>query len=89
MRAEILLIYYSPQKKSITDKDDEEERRLFYVALTRARKKLYLTYASVRSMFGSRVINIPSSFIDDIAPEILASESREDGNFHGKVIYLE
>lgn len=69
--------------------ESEEERRLFYVALTRARKKLYLTYASVRSMFGSRVINIPSSFIDDIAPEILASESREDGNFHGKVIYLE
>lgn len=69
--------------------DNEEERRLFYVALTRARKKLFLTYASVRNIFGSRVINIPSSFIDDIAPEILESESRDNGNFHGKIIYLE
>lgn len=46
--------------------DDEEERRLFYVALTRARKMLYLTYASVRTIFGSREVNILSEFVTDL-----------------------
>jgi len=66
----------------------EEERRLFYVALTRARKKVFLTYTSVRSMFGSRLINAPSSFLDDIAPEILEHEINND-SYTGKVIRLE
>jgi DNA helicase-2/ATP-dependent DNA helicase PcrA len=69
--------------------ENEEERRLFYVALTRARKKLFLTYASIRSMFGNRMINAPSSFLDDLAPEILESEHDGTDNYHGKVIYLE
>ncbi|HJL55811.1 MAG TPA: 3'-5' exonuclease, partial [Candidatus Paceibacterota bacterium] len=38
-------------------KDDEEERRLFYVALTRAKKKVFLSYASVRTIFGSQSVN--------------------------------
>lgn len=46
--------------------DHEEERRLFYVALTRAEKKVYLTYAHVRTIFGSQRINVPSSFLSDI-----------------------
>lgn len=46
--------------------DQEEERRLFYVALTRARKKVFLSYAELRTIFGNRRINIPSSFLDDI-----------------------
>jgi len=73
-------------KKNI--EESEEERRLFYVALTRARKKLYLTYASVRTIFGNRSINMPSSFLDSIAAQYLESEYSDD-NFHGKVIYLE
>lgn len=47
-------------------KDDEEERRLFYVALTRAKKKVFLTYASARTIFGSQAVNMPSEFIMDI-----------------------
>lgn len=47
-------------------RDEEEERRLFYVALTRARKKVFLTYAGIRTIFGSQRVNIPSQFIDDI-----------------------
>lgn len=74
-------------KKSV--EDSEEERRLFYVALTRARKKLFLSYASVRTIFGSRTINTPSSFLDDIAPDILENELSGGDNFHGRVIYLE
>lgn len=49
--------------------DHEEERRLFYVALTRAIKKLYLTYAHIRTIYGSQRVNIPSSFLNDINTE--------------------
>ncbi len=44
----------------------EEERRLAYVAITRARKKLYLTYASTRRTFGSTQANPRSRFIDEL-----------------------
>ncbi len=52
----------------------EEERRLFYVALTRAEKKAILTYASVRTIFGSKQVNVPSEFITDISEEFLEEE---------------
>jgi len=74
-------------KKNMEEK--EEERRLFYVALTRAGKKLYLTYANIRTVFGNRSLNMPSSFLDDIAPEILESEFLDDDTTRGKIIYLE
>ncbi len=44
----------------------EEERRLAYVAITRARKKLYLTYAATRQMFGSTQANPPSRFLREL-----------------------
>jgi DNA helicase II / ATP-dependent DNA helicase PcrA len=47
--------------------DHEEERRLFYVALTRASKKIFLTYAHLRTIYGSQRVNIPSSFLNDIS----------------------
>ena len=49
-----------------TDRDEEEERRLFYVAVTRAKERLYLTLASVRKIYGSDCMTIPSSFLSDI-----------------------
>lgn len=49
--------------------DAEEERRLFYVALTRAKEKVYLTHAQARTIFGSRTITTPSEFIYDIPEE--------------------
>lgn len=58
-------------------RDDEEERRLFYVAITRARKKVYLTYAQSRLIFGNRRINIPSEFIYDIDESLLDSGSND------------
>lgn len=48
------------------DEDGEEERRLFYVALTRARKKLYLSWAQIRTIFGAQKVNMASEFIDDV-----------------------
>ncbi len=49
--------------------DQEEERRLFYVALTRAEKKVFLTYAKMRTIFGTQRINIASTFLKDIESE--------------------
>ncbi len=65
----------------------EEERRLFYVALTRAKKKVFLTYAGVRTIFGSRQVTIPSEFIFDIDEEFLEAENYMEGG--GKIIYFE
>ncbi|MGD0328392.1 MAG: UvrD-helicase domain-containing protein [Minisyncoccia bacterium] len=48
------------------DRDEEEERRLFYVAMTRAKARLYLTFARVRKIYGSDYLTEPSSFLADI-----------------------
>ena len=48
------------------DAEMEEERRLCYVALTRARQKLYLTCARQRMIFGRTAMNLPSRFVDEI-----------------------
>ena len=68
-------------------RDDEEERRLFYVALTRARKKIYLTHASTRMVFGSRQWNAPSEFLFDIPEDVVEQEEKVEGG--GKVIYFD
>ena len=49
------------------DHDVEEERRLAYVAVTRARRRLYITHASERQVFGSTRFGRPSRFIEDMA----------------------
>lgn len=49
----------------------EEERRLFYVALTRARNNLYLSFANFRRIFGDVKINAPSRFLSDLPEELL------------------
>ena len=48
----------------------EEERRLCYVGMTRARKRLYLTYASARMIYGATSANSPSRFLADIPQEL-------------------
>ena len=64
----------------ITEEESEEERRLFYVALTRARKKIYLSYAGARSVFGSRQVNLPSEFIFDIPENLLEADIYQSTN---------
>lgn len=54
-----------------SDCNIEEERRLAYVAITRARKKLFLTHARVRHVFGTVVANPKSRFLDEIKDEDL------------------
>src|SRR3989344_1315049 len=69
--------------------EQEEERRLFYVALTRARKKVFLSYTQMRSMFGTRDWNAPSSFLEDIDAELLEVTGTDGARERGKIIYLE
>lgn len=57
----------------------EEERRLFYVAMTRAMKKLYVTFAQGRMLFGQMKFNGPSRFIDEI-PESLYQWTKLKGH---------
>lgn len=60
----------------LTGADAEEERRLMYVAVTRAREKLFLTYASMRTIYGMRDVRLPSEFLSDIPDELITRESR-------------
>lgn len=62
------------RNENASDEEAEEERRLFYVAITRAKKKLFLSYAQSRTIFGSRGSNIPSEFILEIPDEYLEHE---------------
>lgn len=63
-----------PHSRSMLDPQElEEERRLAYVGLTRARKKLYLTYASHRLYFGTTSSNMVSRFVVDIPEELVTS----------------
>ena len=59
-----------PHSNSMHDEAElEEERRIFYVAITRAKKVLYLTNARSRMLFGNVQCNQPSRFIEEINPE--------------------
>jgi len=65
-----------PSLRNDETRDPEEERRLFYVALTRARKHLFLSYAYERTKYGTRESALPSEFLSDIDARLLAdSES--------------
>jgi len=69
-----------------SEANQEEERRLMYVALTRAEKKVFLSYASYRTVFGSKTGTAPSQFLSDISNDLLEWESPMR---LGKTIYLD
>jgi DNA helicase-2/ATP-dependent DNA helicase PcrA len=79
------LFPHERQNESKTNEDREEERRLFYVAITRTKEKLFLSFTNFRTIFGSRNINAPSEFISDIPGDLLEKEG-ESNNI--KTIYL-
>ena len=61
-----------PHERSLSENNGlEEERRLMYVAVTRARKKLYLTLAQSRLTYGQTMYNLPSRFLDEIPNELI------------------
>src|SRR5215204_5203458 len=77
-----------PNALAINTREElEEERRLFYVVITRAKQKLWVTYANTRYRFGSLVQNEPSRFIDELPEQFVdrsyAGGSRNAGSSFG------
>jgi DNA helicase-2/ATP-dependent DNA helicase PcrA len=72
------------------NRDEEEERRLFYVAITRAKKRIILTLARVRKIYGTDFFSEPSQFIQDIDDSLIVREEETNylGNSREKTIYL-
>ena len=65
-----------PHSRSLMDKNElEEERRLCYVGMTRARKRLFLSYARKRIFFGQKTSNVVSRFILEL-PESVIEENK-------------
>lgn len=71
-----------------TIEEMEEERRLFYVAITRAKKKVFLTYTELRMIFGSKQINVPSEFIEDVPEHLLESITANSSGGMRTIVYL-
>ncbi|MBM3148851.1 MAG: AAA family ATPase, partial [Chloroflexi bacterium] len=68
-----------PHRRSMDDRDQlEEERRLCYVGVTRAQKRVYLLYAYRRSLFGSSTGGIRSRFLADIPSHLVAKKGQWD-----------
>ena len=66
-----------PGLRSMGDEEEiEEERRLCYVGITRAKKRLFLSRAQTRTLFGSTKYNLPSRFLDEIPAQLL--EQKEE-----------
>jgi DNA helicase-2/ATP-dependent DNA helicase PcrA len=61
-----------PHEQSVTEQDGlEEERRLMYVAITRARTRLYLTFAQTRLLHGQTRYNVSSRFLDEVPAGVM------------------
>jgi DNA helicase-2/ATP-dependent DNA helicase PcrA len=76
-------------EEKISQSQAEEERRLFYVALTRARKKIFLSYTQLRTIFGAQKVNTPSSFISDIGDEHITSVGDTEAPRGIKAIFID
>lgn len=78
-----------PSSRSVMDEMKlEEERRLCYVAITRAKEKLFITRASSRTLYGKTNCNLPSRFISEIDDELIINEgeSKQAYSLHQKYI---
>ena len=77
-----------PSQLSLTERSDlEEERRLFYVAITRAEKRLTLSYSTTRYRWGNLIYCEPSRFIDEVDSKYLDFPSDNSGDIFGKENY--
>jgi DNA helicase-2/ATP-dependent DNA helicase PcrA len=73
-----------PHENSMNDYESlEEERRLMYVAITRARKRLYLSHAQTRLLHGQTRYNVRSRFFDELPESALKMLTAKNQNFGG------
>jgi superfamily I DNA/RNA helicase len=63
-----------PHMLSIQEDNVEEERRLFYVAITRAIKRLFVSHSNMRNIFGRNKVQLPSRFLDELPADVLQQE---------------
>ena len=84
-----LFPYDKNEDENVSAEEAEEERRLFYVAITRAKKKLFLSYTQSRAIFGSRGVNMPSEFILEIPDEYLEHEFLNYNQKHKPLLHIE
>ncbi len=68
-----------PHMRALEEGGEEEERRLCYVGITRAERRLYLTWARERRLFGRAERNLPSRFVDEIPAELTERSSTAAG----------
>jgi DNA helicase II / ATP-dependent DNA helicase PcrA len=64
-----------PHARALLEGGEEEERRLCYVGITRARRRLYMTWAQNRRLFGQTERNLPSRFVDELPDELTEKHS--------------
>jgi DNA helicase-2/ATP-dependent DNA helicase PcrA len=65
-----------PHSRSLEDPDEmAEERRLCYVGITRAKDRVFLTYAFRRTVWGSSDVSMPSRFLSDIPKQLISGSS--------------
>src|SRR6185295_5787346 len=68
-----------PHLRALEEGGEEEERRLCYVGITRARQRLYMTWARERRLFGRAERNQPSRFVDELPAELTERYSSAPG----------
>jgi ATP-dependent DNA helicase UvrD/PcrA len=68
-----------PHMRALEEGGEEEERRLCYVGITRARRRLYMTWARERRLFGRSERNLPSRFTDELPAELTERHSSAPG----------
>ncbi len=74
-----------PHSRSLLDQREmEEERRLAYVGITRAKRRIYLLWAVTRNIFGSVRVNVESRFLEDIPEELRESTEGENKRWEMK-----
>ena len=67
-----------PFTLSREDADLEEERRLFYVAMTRAKEELFLVHAKKRFLYGRRLPGLPTPFLSEIPQGLVKTSTASD-----------
>jgi DNA helicase-2/ATP-dependent DNA helicase PcrA len=72
-----------PHMRALEEGGEEEERRLCYVAITRARQRLYMTWARERRLFGRAERNLPSRFIDELPVELTERQASASSTVGG------